>query len=222
MTLQAMIPLLITSLLLISAWVIYVWRLRSLHDHVREVKQRLALAEDALRERNRQLHDLMITDKLTALYHRQHLDHMLGIEFEHARRYQRPLALVLFDLDHFKRINDLHGHQVGDDVLQQFARLVRPNIRKSDIFGRWGGEEFLLICPEQSVERAAEVANKIRQLLAAKVWPLGFTVTVSAGVAECGDLQSIEQVIASVDRQLYRAKSAGRNQVCYDPIGRNY
>lgn len=208
------LPIIIAAVLVFAALGIYLYRLQSFNQQIQEANKRLALAEHELREKNALLHQVSITDKLTGVYNRHHLDHVLAQEFEHARRYQRPLSLVLFDLDRFKRVNDNFGHQVGDYVLTQFARLARDNVRRSDTFGRWGGEEFLLICPELSAEQAEDVANKIRCLLANRQWQHGFTLTVSAGVCERGDLQSVDHFISAVDKQLYRAKASGRNCVC--------
>lgn len=213
---QAIVPIIVASVLVFAALFIYLYRLQTFTQKIQDANKRLALVEHELREKNALLHQVSITDKLTGVYNRHHLDSVLAQEFEHARRYQRPLSLVLFDLDRFKRINDQHGHQVGDYVLTQFARLARDNVRRSDTFGRWGGEEFLLMCPELTATQAAEVANKIRQLLAQRQWQLGFTQTVSAGVCERGDLQSVDHLISAVDRQLYRAKASGRNCVCGD------
>lgn len=213
---QTSFPIIVIAALVFAALFIYLFRLQSFNHQIQEANKRLALVEHELREKNALLHQVSITDKLTGVYNRHHLDRMLAQEFEHARRYQRPLSLVLFDLDRFKRINDEHGHQVGDYVLTQFARLANDNVRRSDTFGRWGGEEFLLICPELTANQAADVANKIRQLLAQRQWQLGFTQTVSAGVCERGDLQSVDHFISAVDRQLYRAKASGRNCVCSD------
>ena len=216
MTLYPTLPIIIAAVMVFAALGIYLYRLQSFTQQIQEANKRLALAEHELREKNILLLQLSITDKLTGVYNRHHLDQLLAYEFEHARRYQRPLSLVLFDLDRFKRINDEFGHQVGDYVLTQFARLARDNVRSSDTFGRWGGEEFLLICPELTAEKATDVANKIRQLLANRQWQLGFTLTVSAGVCELGDLQSVDHFISAVDKQLYRAKASGRNCVCTD------
>lgn len=210
------LPIIVAAILVFAALGIYLYRLQSFNHQIQEANKRLALAEHELREKNAMLHQVSITDKLTGVYNRHHLDQVLAQEFEHARRYQRPLSLVLFDLDRFKRINDEFGHQVGDYVLTQFARLARDNVRRSDTFGRWGGEEFLLICPELAAQQAQEVANKIRELLANRIWQLGFTLTVSAGVSELGDLQSVDHFISAVDKQLYRAKANGRNCVCAD------
>lgn len=213
---QAIVPIIIASVLVFAALFIYLIRLQNFNQQIQQANKRLALAEYELSEKNVLLHQVSISDKLTGVYNRHYLDKVLAEEFEHARRYQRPLSLVLFDLDSFKRINDQHGHQVGDYVLTQFARLGHDNVRQSDTFGRWGGEEFLLICPELTAPQATEVANKIRRLLADRQWQVGFTQTVSAGVCERGDLQSVDHFITAVDRQLYLAKTNGRNAVCCD------
>jgi polar amino acid transport system substrate-binding protein len=215
----AIVPIIVASVLVFAALIIYLYRLQTFTQKMQDANQRLARVEHELREKNTLLHQVSITDKLTGVYNRHHLDCVLALEFEHARRYQRPLSIVLFDLDRFKRINDQHGHQVGDYVLTEFAQLAGDNVRRSDTFGRWGGEEFLLICPELTANQAADVANKIRRLLSQRQWPLGFKQTVSAGVCERGDLQSVDQFICDVDRQLYRAKARGRNCVCSDANG---
>jgi len=120
---------------------------------------------------------------------------------------------VLFDLDHFKQINDRYGHQAGDRVLQRFTTIVDKQIRQSDVFGRWGGEEFLLICPETTADQARNVAEKIRHVLSEEEFEQGFTQTVSAGVMGAAACDNIDQLISAADKQLYAAKAAGRNRV---------
>lgn len=185
---------------------IYALRLRGFN-------QRLAQAELQLQDKNRQLQELSITDKLTGAFNRHHLDAMLAEHFERARRYNRPLSLVLFDLDHFKELNDRLGHQAGDLALQAFVQSVRTSIRKSDVFGRWGGEEFLLICPEADLVRAERVAEKIRLAVARTHERDPTQPTVSAGVADNRNLDSVDEFIRRADAQLYAAKLAGRNRV---------
>jgi polar amino acid transport system substrate-binding protein len=182
----------------------YALRLRSLN-------RRLEQAEMQLQDKNRQLHDLSVTDKLTGAFNRHHLDTVLAELFERARRYRRPLALVMFDLDDFKSLNDRLGHQAGDEALRAFSNTVRRSIRSSDVFGRWGGEEFMLICPETDAAQAAHVAEKIRNGFEASAAAGG--TTVSAGVADAFSAPNVDTLIRSADARLYAAKLAGRNRV---------
>ncbi len=182
--------------------------------HLTRLNRRIRLAEAELRSKNRELKQVSITDKLTGCYNRHHLDKVLLEQAELVRRHQRPLALVLFDLDHFKRLNDTHGHQMGDEVLHTFAELVRGQVRSTDVFGRWGGEEFLLICPETDQKQACQVAEKIRKVLEEHEFPQGIRQTLSAGVLSLKQEMSLDQLLSEVDEQLYRAKQQGRNRVC--------
>ena len=202
-------------LLVLAAMAGYLVHLRILNRRIAQTNSRLELAERELRDKNRMLQELSITDKLTRVFNRHHLDAELNQHFLTAQRYGRPLSLVLLDLDHFKRINDTYGHHTGDEVLVRFAEVVSKRQRKTDIFGRWGGEEFLLICPETPLEGAVKVADAIRQTLSEQTFDQGFTQTVSAGVIEVAGYSSVEQAIIAVDQQLYTAKQTGRNRVAF-------
>lgn len=203
---RAVLPFVLGIALLFALLSAYALRMRGFN-------RRLGEAELALQEKNRELQRLSITDKLTGAYNRHHLDAVLAEQFDRAQRYARPLALVMFDLDHFKEINDLHGHQFGDRVLQRFAEVARTTIRRSDVFGRWGGEEFMLICPETTAEQASVAAEKIRTAFAAERLDDSAGLTVSAGVTDNAGVRGPEQFISAADRQLYAAKQAGRDRV---------
>lgn len=192
----------------------YLTRLRLLNNRLRQTHEQLSAAQDELALKNLELQKLSVTDKLTGVYNRYFLDLKLAEAFEHASRYQRNMAIVLIDLDYFKRINDELGHQVGDRVLQEFAEIVERHIRRSDIFGRWGGEEFLLICPETDDQQALAIANKIRVAVLNHRFSQSYGVTISAGVKDNHDMETIDQLITAADRALYQAKESGRNQVC--------
>jgi two-component system, cell cycle response regulator len=166
-----------------------------------------------------------ITDVLTGLYNRRYLQHRLGDELARARRVGRPLACIIFDVDHFKPINDRWGHPAGDRVLAQVAHLIREECRASDIAIRYGGEEFTMLLPATGLDEAMHVAERIRQAVATGEFVLpgghGIRLTISAGVsAACPqqpdqDLKSLgDRLIAEADVQLYRAKSEGRDRVC--------
>ena len=207
-------PLLLAAAVLFVLLTLYLVHLHLLNRKIQTAHRQLAAAELALREKNRELEILSVTDKLTGCFNRHHLDGILTKAFEHSHRYNRPLALVLFDLDHFKQINDRFGHQAGDRVLQAFVALVLNDIRRSDVFGRWGGEEFMLICPETSEEQALQVAEKIRHSFAELTILDGFQTTTSAGVACDLRKSSVDDLILAADQQLYEAKRLGRNRVC--------
>jgi polar amino acid transport system substrate-binding protein len=206
-------PVILVLLIFITLISIYTLRLRKLHRQLREVNQSLSCAEEKLLQQNKELEMLSMTDKLTGIYNRHKLDSSLQQMVALAHRYDRVVSIIIFDLDWFKRVNDDYGHQAGDEVLICFADLVMRNIRKTDIFGRWGGEEFLIICPESNAEQAAELAEKIRGLVAECSCDPAFTQTVSAGVAQVMPNQTLDQLISLADKRLYQAKTAGRNQV---------
>lgn len=166
-----------------------------------------------LRSKNQLLAQVSVTDKLTDSYNRHHLDHILVELFKEAKQKRQSLAIVLFDLDRFKYINDEYGHQKGDEILQVFSKIVKDNVRSTDVFGRWGGEEFLLVCPFTNTEQAIQVAEKIRHLLSEQVLIESEKVTVSAGVASASLVMSVDALITSADKKLYMAKEKGRNRV---------
>jgi len=171
--------------------------------------------QDQLRDRNAELDQISRTDALTGLYNRRHLDEVLTLRHAEARRHQEPLSLLLLDIDHFKHVNDTHGHPAGDMVLREFARRLNNELRSGDIAGRWGGEEFLVILPHTDLTGAVEVAERIRNAFAATPVTAGvahITVTVSGGCCG-GPGESPEELLHRADRELYQAKTAGRNQI---------
>jgi diguanylate cyclase (GGDEF)-like protein len=157
-------------------------------------------------------------DGLTGMFNRRHFEERLSEEFYRSRRYGAPLALVMFDIDHFKRVNDVHGHLAGDEVLRVLAGRVSAAVRMSDILGRYGGEEFGVILPQTDLAGARVVAGKLRELVCSQ--PVDYKdarldVTVSCGVAEAvAEYSTYEDVIRIADAALYRAKQEGRNRVC--------
>jgi diguanylate cyclase (GGDEF)-like protein len=170
-------------------------------------------AEERAREHARQAY----TDALTGVLNRLGFNGTISRELERARRYRQPLSVVILDLDHFKRVNDEHGHAAGDHVLVGVARLLETNVRQSDVIARWGGEEFVVVAPMTQADGAVQLAEKLRTLMAAT--PLGPSgaVTGSFGVAEMQVGDTIEGLLQRADKALYRAKSGGRNRVeCAD------
>ena len=167
-----------------------------------------------LRRANRKLARQAVTDALTGLANRKQLNQFSQGTVETARRHHRPLAVVLFDIDHFKVVNDQHGHLVGDQVLCDIAALLARAVRQGDCLGRWGGEEFLLICPETRGEQALQLAERI--LAQARSLPLatGKPCTLSAGVAQLGAGDSVNDLLQRADEALYQAKTQGRDRAC--------
>ena len=178
-----------------------------------------------LSQRNRQLtlslariQELASHDDLTGAFNRRHFMELLQDERERSHRTQQPYSVALFDLDHFKTINDRFGHATGDSVLRDFCTLVQAHMRVTDRFARWGGEEFVLLMPVTTpVESASLAVERIRAAVAAHEWsstpamPADARVTVSAGVATCVAGESVETLLARADAALYQAKDAGRN-----------
>jgi diguanylate cyclase (GGDEF)-like protein len=180
----------------------------------------------ALEKANREIKLLSRTDSLTGCYNRGYLNEVLPREITRAQRYKRPLAVALCDIDHFKKVNDLYGHQCGDKVLKQFVKCILELIRHdTDWLARYGGEEFLLVLPETHLDNASRLADRLRQHLAQKTIETEthkVSITASFGVtgfnATHTDVSiSPETLIDTVDRYLYEAKSRGRNQVVSGP-----
>ena len=162
------------------------------------------------------LHELATCDSLTGVLNRRAFLAAAEAELERSRRYGTALGLVMIDLDHFKRVNDTYGHQAGDRVLVDFTQRVRPLLRTTDVFGRMGGEEFVLLLPQTGLDESLQVAERIRcSLTVADISP---SYTASFGVATAvGGAPAIESLIANADTALYRAKATGRNRVEFTP-----
>jgi diguanylate cyclase (GGDEF)-like protein len=158
-----------------------------------------------------------VRDPLTGLFNRRHLNEMLPIEFARAKRSNAPLTIFLLDIDHFKNVNDTHGHQVGDQVLQMVSEALKKNVRLGDIVCRYGGEEFLLVMPGMKIEDARIRAEILRTIVGSQIVKGrdgAFGVTISIGAALYPqDSQTEEDLISMADEALYRAKQNGRNRV---------
>lgn len=164
-------------------------------------------------DKEAQLERLATTDMLTGLVNRSQFDSVLKSELNRHDRYSRPLSLIMLDLDYFKNINDNYGHVVGDQVLVELAHLLKRNLRKADCCARWGGEEFMLLAPETSLEQAVILADKIRSTIKHTDFPIQGSVTASFGVVEVHAQESGKSVMKRVDDALYRAKEKGRDRV---------
>ena len=180
---------------------------------LRHGRDELDAASETLQAKNAELERLAVTDGLTGLYNRRHLMKTLDAEQGRATRYGRPYAILMIDVDHFKKFNDKHGHLAGDDVLAAVGSIAKQASRKIDCPSRYGGEEFAIMLSESDIEGAVEVGQRVCELLAERSFD-GSKVTVSIGAAEYpADGDTPEGVIASADAALYRAKRQGRNRV---------
>jgi two-component system, cell cycle response regulator len=179
---------------------------------------RYSIGDEGQEQLLRQLYEASVTDALTGANNREHFDTQLRMELSFARRHGTDLALVMFDVDHFKRVNDGYGHPVGDEVLVEISKEARRLIRNEDVFARYGGEEFALILRGIALEGARIVGDRLRERIAALVvetdkGPL--QVTISVGCASVASLPepSVEALVQIADQRLYAAKHAGRNRV---------
>lgn len=153
------------------------------------------------------------TDKLTDTHNRLSLDKIILQKVMQSQRYKSTFSLIMIDIDLFKQVNDKHGHLVGDKLLQQFALLLQENIRESDLLGRWGGEEFLIVCPNTSLQEAVVLAQKLRYEVDNTIFLSVGKKTASFGVAEYKHAETAEDCLVRADSAMYRAKSSGRNKV---------
>jgi polar amino acid transport system substrate-binding protein len=167
-----------------------------------------------LQQHNRELLALTRTDALTGVGSRHYLDQELSRLLEYYQRYTEPFSIMVIDLDYFKEVNDHFGHPTGDRVLIEFVGLVQQHLRKTDIFGRWGGEEFLVVCPNTDLRQVEILAERIRNAIAGHTFEETGRQTVSIGLSVCEDKEiTPARLVAAADKALYAAKAAGRNRV---------
>ena len=185
---------------------------------IEDLDARVEARTNDLARANVRLHELSITDSLTGIFNRHHFFDLAEKELLRAERHQRHLSVVMIDLDHFKKVNDEFGHQVGDQVLQAVATRIHKNIRTIDIFGRYGGEEFVLLFPDTDLSSATKMAERLLALISAQ--PIDtqqgqVQVTISLGVAGHDPAKRItlDTLLDCADQALYDAKKAGRNQI---------
>jgi diguanylate cyclase (GGDEF)-like protein len=183
---------------------------------IQHVRERLKRQKHALGAALQRINHLATHDDLTGLVNRRRMTELLTVERERCERSGRPLVLALLDLDLFKRINDQHGHAVGDAALCAFAQEVEKNLRSTDVLARWGGEEFLLLMPETSIKGALALLERVRGDVAGLCLETAMgsiRITVSAGLAAGRRGQTLEQVLEQADEALYQAKEQGRDRV---------
>ena len=174
-----------------------------------------AETQELLLQHNIRLEKLSTSDTLTGLYNRLRLDQVLKDEACVSERTHAPVSVsvILLDVDNFKAVNDGHGHKVGDQVLVAIAKILKEQSREVDVVGRWGGEEFLIVCRNTPLEGACVLAEKLRTAIATFVFPVVDNKTASLGVATMDDTRDIDALIGRADTALYRAKKLGRNRV---------
>ena len=176
---------------------------------------------DRLREIMQASLQMAVTDPLTGLHNRRYLESHLGGLIDAAADGDKPLSLMILDIDHFKSVNDTYGHDAGDDVLKAFADRVKTVIRGVDVFCRLGGEEFIIVMPDTGLDVAGRVAERVRQTVGADAFPIekggrAIPVTVSIGIAERRNGREADAMMKRADRALYRSKAQGRNRVSAD------
>ncbi|CAH2603526.1 Diguanylate cyclase [Rhodovastum atsumiense] len=159
------------------------------------------------------LRQLAMRDRLTGCWNRVRIEEAAGQEMDRLRRYAHPACVILVDLDHFKNVNDRHGHEAGDAVLRDFAQIARECIRATDILGRWGGEEFIVILPMSDLPEALVIAERMRRCIERHIFPQGLRITISLGVAACLATDTWTDWFRRADAALYRAKAGGRNKI---------
>jgi diguanylate cyclase (GGDEF)-like protein/PAS domain S-box-containing protein len=159
----------------------------------------------------KELERISITDKLTNIFNRRKLDEELASEYVRAVRYEQNLSVLLMDIDYFKKVNDTYGHQTGDYVLQTLAKILKQNVRNSDILGRYGGEEFMIICPQTNENEALLLAEKLRSSVEAFVFDEVNNITISIGISQLSAQSNAKEMVKIADKALYEAKAKGRN-----------
>lgn len=184
---------------------------------IEEINSALYTINLELEAKNDNLYQLATTDSLTGIYNRAYLFQNLQVEFNRASRHQMDLSCILFDIDFFKNLNDIHGHLFGDSVLKQIADIIKQNLRQEDVFGRYGGEEFIIMLPNTSLREGLSVAEKLRVGVESYDFnhnELIIKITISFGVASLQDnlTDSFDTLIRYADRALYSAKRSGRNK----------
>jgi diguanylate cyclase (GGDEF)-like protein len=165
-----------------------------------------------------EIYRMTIVDGLTQIFNKRYLMEALEREIIRGRRHDRDLAILMFDIDHFKRINDVHGHLAGDYVLKEVARVVQSRIRRDEVFARYGGEEFAIILPETSLQGAVQLGETLRQKVEAHQFvfqadSIKVTISLGAALLHESDRQA-EAIIKRADEKLYQAKRTGRNRLC--------
>ncbi len=186
----------------------------------RNIKEQLRQQSEELENRNRELSELAVRDGLTRAFRRGHIEAELRRLIKGLHRRHDNFCVLMMDIDFFKRVNDQYGHAVGDEVLRRLAAVSQTQLRETDLFGRWGGEEFIVLMPQTTLDEAIMAAQRLRQAIAAMVFDVEgttFQITISIGAAQLQPMENADTVVARSDEALYAAKHAGRNCVMAAP-----
>ena len=189
----------ILTIILLILFTYWILRLK------REIKKRHILEEE--------LKKISFYDSLTSIYNRYKIDTTLKSQMQLSRQYNVPMSIIFFDIDDFKKINDTYGHKVGDEVLVELSNVIKHHIRSTDIFGRWGGEEFIIILPNTNVTTAHHIAIKLKETIQKHNFPVINKLTCSFGVTELKENDSLHSITVRADTFLYEAKKRGKNSV---------
>ncbi|MCG3863364.1 MULTISPECIES: GGDEF domain-containing protein [unclassified Photobacterium] len=211
---QALVKLLLSLWVITAIFFIIIDRiyLRKKIKETEERTQRLRDANRALYEKSLVFEELAFTDPLTRTRNRHEINEWLAEVTTHSIVNNISFSMIFIDIDHFKQVNDKYGHRLGDEVLRRFASLINKRVRKSDVFARWGGEEFVIFCPATPLGATAELAESIRECIDNAVWDNGMKITCSLGVAELEN-EDYSHFIERADKALMKAKERGRNRV---------
>lgn len=193
------------------SYLLYYYRYYELKifEHMYEVHA----LKNELEKKNTILNAIATTDKLTGIANRNKLDHVLEEEYQRTLRFGHPFSILIMDIDHFKKVNDTHGHQTGDQVLVEMANLLKEYIRDTDTVGRWGGEEFMVICPETDEKGIAILAHTLKEHIEKYAFSIVHHQTASFGLSTYMSKDTISLLIEKADKALYKAKKNGRNQI---------
>lgn len=205
--------ILLAVLLVLGFFIYQNRRLARFNREIRTANEEAALKHQLLLEKTRELEELSITDRLTQVYNRIKLEEVFGQEIRRAERYGLSFSVIMLDIDGFKQVNDEYGHPTGDKVLVEVANVLKSGIRVTDTLGRWGGEEFFIICPETDREGAFQLAQSLRERMSIHTFPGIERLTASFGVAVYLEGEREHDLVRRVDAALYRAKEAGKNRV---------
>ncbi len=206
----SIILLVLFLLMLIIIFIIYIKLSKKELDDISIIESDM---KDEIKEKTKELEKLAITDKLTGIYNRVKLDEFLQNEIDRSERYNHSFTLTILDIDDFKSVNDTYGHLVGDKVLTEIANILKTSSRKTDIVGRWGGEEFLIICPESTLKDTANMIENIRLTIASFDFTRVGNKTASFGISLFKPNDTIDSLTKRADDALYKAKNSGRNKV---------